>query len=291
VSPGRRESRAAKELCDRLYGVTPREIERWRQDYGLISPTIRRWIPRGGSESVYPPEAEIQARQVRALLDEGFDLADVAVVQWVRGNYVETERLRRVLVLKIRERLGPPPAAPQWHTAKPDAEARAQRAAQRLAREKEAKQLREEIYRAARRPGERVNETLKRLLTSIYLTYSSGEPFTRKDLIDFLGGVGLPNEPADAARIAEHLPAITQVNLEEVIRSSTRAELDQAVQDTFALAKAVKRLGLKYVEVAERDMVMPVIGTLALRRRFADVFDTALESDTPVLEESDDPNS
>jgi hypothetical protein len=280
VSARRRVSQAAQELSDRLRAqgvdVSPREIERWHQEHGLIEPTIRRWIPRCGSKSAYPPQAEIQAKQVRALLDEGLDLADIVVVQWLRRNYVETGHLKRVLILKIRERFGPPETFASWMDAKPRADAQARRAAVALARTKDLERVRRAMFEAGRTGGERINRTVTRLLSSMFLIAYTGEAYTRQELEQLLAAMGTPDPSRDADWVAEQLRRMQPWNLEDLVENATREQLDQAVAENKLLLQFASALGVDFKSNVEHERVLQVVGMLPLRNALGSDLDTVL---------------
>ncbi|GGU48183.1 hypothetical protein GCM10010211_10440 [Streptomyces albospinus] len=94
-------SRADRELAEQIQ-VSPRQIERWRDEGCLRSPAQSHPSGVPGSSSAHPPDATDQADAVRALLEAGpllfpgpktsFD--EVRIRLWWSGRFVEIEHLR-----------------------------------------------------------------------------------------------------------------------------------------------------------------------------------------------------
>jgi hypothetical protein len=276
-------TRATQELSDRLRAddvdVSPRAIERWQQDFGLIQSTDRKWIPREGSESSYGLAAETQARQVRHLLDQGLTLNDVVVRQFMRGRYVATSQLKRVLLARLRRALGPPSSAKTWVEAKPEADATGFSRAERLARKREAEPLRHALYDAGRVRGERINQTVARLTSTMFLVFLAGEPHTRKELQHVLAAAGLDANALDMDAIARQLSNMKQSELEKRIDTATRIQLDRAAENAKLLRAYAERSGIELAaSQPEHDAVVQVVTMLQLRHTIGPDLDLALKT-------------
>ena len=268
-------TRAARRLSDDLrdenVDVSPREIERWQQEYGLIEGADR--------STEYPPGALEQARQVRKLLDEGLDLSDVAVLQFMRNRYVEPERLGRLLMRRLQKTLGPRHAQTNWHKLKPVTDAMGSDIARRLARDPRARWIRAKLHSSGGAKGERINQTVARLASSLMLVFKSGEPFTRRDIVALLTAGGLTTKHLDIDTIVAMLRLLQQPNLETALQAASRSDLRQARDDYLSMRLLAERRGLDVVtqpRLHEISTATPVM--LALRNRLGDDLDHAIET-------------
>lgn len=279
VDSKRPTTRAARDLCAHLRGsgfdITEREIERWRHEYGLIEPTRR---PADGGPKAYGTHAAQQAKEVKTLLDEGFTLTDIVATQFVRGNYVKTEPLKRALIEQIRQTLGGPGKPLSWVQAKPIARARARSWVNRLARDRGAQALRRRLFKEGRRVGERINQTTQRLIYGILFIYLAGAPHTRKGLKSIFTGLGLGEINLDIQYIVELLPALQHTRLEAAVRVASREDLEQALVDRrvfVALAKEVGAWAARYM--TDERVAVQIAGILSVHKEVGPALRSALD--------------
>jgi hypothetical protein len=261
-------SRVDQALSERLKAtgrnVEPRQLERWRVDGGVI-------------ERSSSPAAFEQACAVHDLLDSGLDLDEVAIVQFMRGRYVNTEKLKRALAGQLMSALGPPSGASDWRRAQEHAELKARHAVAQARRDSTTKRPRYALHRATGRRGERVNQTLTRVLVTLYMLYDYGEAPTRKDLTEVLATVqtpltGLPADTFDPNLTAEAMPYMRLDALQVALKDSTLSELEQARADfrvfmQFVEDKVYKPYG---VTEPEHNVAIRLTGMVLLRRGLGD---------------------
>jgi hypothetical protein len=259
-----------QQLSDRLkaagYAIGPRQLERWRVDGGVVE--------RSGSTRAFA-----QARQVRQLLDDGLDLEQIAIVQFMRGRYVRTPALKRALRAGLAGALGAAPPARDWIEGRRQARLSAQRKVNQLRREPETKSVRREIQRSAGRKGERVNEATERVLGTMYMVAQFGEPPTRPDLAELLAALDIPltglrARAVDVDATAEQLrdtmgsdPRTNQQRLEAVLERASRRALEQARRDygVFAVWRAKFRYTPFGVPTAEDGVSVGLAALLVTR--------------------------
>ena len=266
-------SRAAKKLSADLHAagikVSPRQIERWRQA-GLIEATDRSWIPCEGSEAEYGPQAFEQARGVKHLVDDGLTLEQIAVVQFVRRRYVTTSALKHAIHQQLIETLGPGINAKYWTEAEPIAEERAAHIARRLARESEAKSLRQQLHRLGRQAGERINQAVARVIAGALMPYLAGEPRTRRELTALLKALGLSIEHLSMDEIVANLRLLRIEALSQELQVASRDELEQARDDYVAISQWAARIGYRILAPPsdEYRIAIRLLAMLTLRKRF-----------------------
>jgi len=118
-------SKADSELASAVtrsvgFEVTPRQIERWRQE-GALEPPNRRGLGRGrGTVAYYPPQAVSHAVALAKLIKEGRSLADAALICFLKGSdlkEVPLKRSYRKVFESIRGYLGATQESDPWEVA------------------------------------------------------------------------------------------------------------------------------------------------------------------------------
>ena len=261
--------------------MDPRQLERWQTPWGLVEP--------GDSPTRFD-----QARQVHELLDQNLDLAQIAIVQFMRRRYVRTSGLKRALRETLDEELGEAPEPQNWKQAERQAAQQARQTTKQLQRDLPGEALRYRILDADGRGGAQVNKVTGEFLTVLFMLAQYGEAPTRDKLVKALEIVGLPpaivREKSD--QIASLFTKMTRNELVKALDAATRDELEQAREDLLLVKDAAPRLGYDILGATGPEYAVPLslLAMLILRQQsraefdvFMSIFAHAPSADTVEL--------